>query len=137
MKIVLIYLIMFIMLLFGTAYGDVIIIANKDVQDSSLSIKDIKEIFLGKKVKWSDNQKVHFILSDDASLHEAFLDKYVKRSGKQFKMYWKKMVFSGKGKKPKTKSQVEIIEYVKSTKGAIGYINTSTSEAGLTTISVQ
>jgi len=42
--------------------SEIFIIVNKSVSDSSLSERDVKNIFLGKKIKWSNNEPLVFVV---------------------------------------------------------------------------
>lgn len=104
--------------------GDVLLIANKDVPVSSLSGNDIKSVFLGKKTRWENEQKIHFVISDIDDVHHKFLQTYIKRTPAQYSRYWKKLVFTGKGRKPKSfKTDQGVVGYVARTSGAIGYVS--------------
>ena len=138
MKHILIFLLLFPLLIMETASADILIITNKNVAEDSMTQDDIKNIFLGKKSKWHDNTKVHFVVSDNPDLNKMFLKSYVKKTPKQFKAYWKNMVFTGQGKKPKEfKSTEELLKYVETTDGAIGYVDADTTVVNVKTISVQ
>jgi ABC-type phosphate transport system substrate-binding protein len=120
------------------AQGDILIITNKNVAVDTLSKSELKEIFLGSRIKWKDNKSVHFAISGDESMHSEFLKTYINRSESQFKRHWKKMVFTGKGEKPKTfKTKEELLEYVSKTDGAIGYIDDNTVAVNVKTIKLQ
>ena len=79
---------------------DVVLIANADVPVDSLSASDVKNIFLGKKTSWDGGGSITFFTSDEAATHKAFLKGHVGKSANQFKTFWKKQVFTGKGKMP-------------------------------------
>jgi ABC-type phosphate transport system substrate-binding protein len=122
----------------GAVHADVLIITNKDVKDTAITKEDLKEIFLGKKVQWTDNTKIRFVTSKEPDSHKTFLRTYINKSAKQYSNYWRKMVFTGKGKIPKSfTTSAEMIEYVSGTSGAIGYIGSSTTPANVNTINVQ
>lgn len=105
--------------------GDVLIIANKDVPENSVSMNEIKNIFTGKKTRWSNNEKINFVLTGSDETHRQFLQTYIRRTPQQFSRYWKKQVFTGKGRKPRGfNAEEDVIEYVAGTPGAIGYIST-------------
>jgi ABC-type phosphate transport system substrate-binding protein len=94
------------------------------VPENTLSQQEIQEIFLGKRVQWSDNSKIRFVTVGDAEVHSMFLKQYVKLSEADWKIYWKRMVFTGRGMPPETiATEAEIIEFVAKTKGAVGYIS--------------
>jgi ABC-type phosphate transport system substrate-binding protein len=103
--------------------GDVIIICNKSVPEDALSRDMIKNIFLGKKTKWSNRNKIIFVTQKKNDVHKSFLKTYVSKTTSQFRNYWKKQVFTGKGRTPKSfPGDSKIIEFVAGTKGAIGYV---------------
>ncbi len=57
MKTIVICLFIILSLTTGTAYADILIIKNKNVQDDSLSAIDVKKIYLGKKKNGRTNLK--------------------------------------------------------------------------------
>ncbi len=102
---------------------DSIIICNKNIPDSGLSKKELEDIFLGKKTRWSDEQKITFVILKGGEAHVNFLSRYVDKTESQFIMYWKKMVFTGEGRLPKAfDTSDELLKYVSETSGAIGYV---------------
>ncbi|RLC09926.1 MAG: hypothetical protein DRI57_21225 [Deltaproteobacteria bacterium] len=108
----------------SAAYADVIIIANKDVPENTLSRKEIKEIFFGKRVQWSDHRKIHVTTLKDTVIHKMFLKQYLNKSHAKWKSYWKRMIFTGRGVPPKSvRTEAELIEYIAETKGAVGYVS--------------
>ncbi len=138
MKRTVVFLCIVFALVTGAAHADVLVIANKNVKDASIAKADLKEIFLGKKVRWTDNTKIRFVTLKDSGPHEAFVKTYINKSAKQYSNYWRKMVFTGKGKIPKSfATSAELIEHVSGTSGSIGYIDPGTTPANVNTINVQ
>jgi ABC-type phosphate transport system substrate-binding protein len=108
----------------STAFADILVIANRDVPEDTLSIKEIQEIFLGKRVQWRDNSRIRFTTVGDAEVHRMFLKQYVNLSESDWKIYWKRMVFTGRGMPPETiATEAELIDFVAKTKGAVGYLS--------------
>ncbi len=108
----------------GSAAAEVLIITNKNVVETTLSVADIKEIFLGKKVLWSDNTSINLVTLGDENIHKEFLKTYISKTKSQFRIYWQKMLFTGIGLAPKKMGSVEeMVNFVSSTGGAIGYID--------------
>jgi ABC-type phosphate transport system substrate-binding protein len=119
------------------AAGDVLVIANKDVPLSSLSQNDVKAIFLGKKTRWENEQKINFVLSEVDTTHQDFIQTFIRRTPSQYSRYWKKLVFTGKGRKPKSiKTDQGVVSYVASTSGAIGYISTEAVSSDVKVLSI-
>jgi ABC-type phosphate transport system substrate-binding protein len=118
--------------------SDVVVIANQDVAASSLGANDIKEIFLGKKTSWDNGAKIVLVVQDRTDARDVFLKAYVKKTASQYDNYWKKQVFTGKGKTPKSfSSDQEIVDYVAQTPGAISYVSSDAATGNTKTISVQ
>jgi ABC-type phosphate transport system substrate-binding protein len=109
------------------AFPDVLIIANPDTPVSSLKKKEIKDIFTGKMTRWNSSGKIIIATLKDSELHREFLRQYVKKTPSQFKNYWRRKVFTGEGRLPKIfKTEAGLIDFVASTKGAVGYISSTT-----------
>lgn len=88
----------------------------------SLTAEDIRLVFLGKRTDIR-GIKVHPIMLDLAEPKELFLSTYLKKSSSQYMNYWKVMVFTGKGRSPKSfDTESEVLEYVASHPGAIGFV---------------
>ena len=112
---------------------NVVIIANKNVPIDSLSRKDIEKIFLGRKKCGTISLK--FILSSREIRHQ-FLAKYVKRAAFQYQNYWRKQLFTGKGKIPRSLDSDKIIEFVMKNDGYISYLSSETKIEGVKKITV-
>ncbi len=103
------------------AQGETLLVANSGVPGEGLSKNDVRAIFLGKKsVVAGQNVVIVTLASGDA--HKNFLKSVVGKTPSQFSSHWKKIVFTGKGKMPKSfKTNEELLAFVSNTKGAIGY----------------
>lgn len=100
----------------------IFVIANPNVPDSTLTQSELQNIYLGKKDKWSDNQKINFTDLSSGPCHEAFIQQYVNRTDFQFQNYWKKQIFTGQGQPPRGfDAEADLIDYVSRTSGAIGF----------------
>jgi ABC-type phosphate transport system substrate-binding protein len=109
-------------------YPEVLIITHPDTPISSLKKKDVKDIFTGKKTRWG-GEKIVIATLRDSEVHGEFLRLFVKKTPPQFKNFWRRKVFTGEGKIPKSfKSEAQLAAYVAATKGAIGYISAPTNK---------
>jgi ABC-type phosphate transport system substrate-binding protein len=107
----------------ASALAGVVLVANSAVQESSLSQKEVQQIFLGKKKSLAGG-KVKIAVQKDNAAHAEFLKQYVKKTPSQFRIYYKKLVFTGKGKPPKTVADdAAMLGYVAKTSGALGYVS--------------
>jgi len=114
--------------------GELIIIANPNVKVKSLEFKEVKNIFLGKKAKWEDGSPITLVILNDSNTHKDFLKKYVKFTPSQFDRYWKVLLYSGRGKYPKTLTAAETLQFVAETEGAIGYVKSGNENVKTLTI---
>lgn len=119
------------------AASEVVLICNKDVPDAALSRDDVQQIFLGRKTRWSDGSKITFGVLKGGDVHDAFLRTYLNKTESQFTMFWKKMVFTGKGRLPESFETPEALrDYVVATPGAVGYIPVDLSTDSIKTLPV-
>lgn len=131
------------LLLLGAAFAatpavaaDIQMIANNSVT-GDVSAADVKEIFLGAKDSVSGTAVVP-VLASGGPTHEAFLKAYVGKSDQALRNHFKSLVFTGKGSMPKSfGSDAEVIRYVASTKGAIGYVSGAADLAGVKKLQVK
>jgi ABC-type phosphate transport system substrate-binding protein len=104
--------------------GDIVVICNKSVAESTVGKQDLKNIYMGKKSSWNDNKKIVFVVQDNSSVNDQFLSTYINKSSAQYSSYWKEKVFTGQGTPPKSfANDKEMIQFVTQTDGAIGYVS--------------
>lgn len=106
--------------------ADVSVIVNT-ANANALDNKTIKRIYLG-KIKAFDNGDTVKVLSldDSAPETEQFRQNALKKSNSQFKSYWSKIAFTGKGTPPtEVANSEEMINAVKSDASSIGFIDSS------------
>jgi len=118
--------------------ADVKIIANPSVGASSISVDELKGVFLATKNSLSDGSHVEPVLEKDGPAHEAFLKEYIGKTDSAFETYFRSLVFTGKASMPKTAaSDADMVAYVAKTKGAIGYVSAGAATAGVKTLEVK
>ncbi len=140
-------IIIFIMLLLfrnsGAAqyvYADgIIFVANASVPVDSLTHTEIKNIYMGKIKLWENGDKIILAYSSKESSQKLFLKKYLKKTPSQFVNYWRNLMFTGKASSiPKgITDEDELIKYIATQKGAIGYVSSVEQTDGIKTISVK
>ena len=112
--------------LFGITDAAEIFIIGHNVPADSLSKAQIKNIFLGKIRRWDNGQKIIFAVLAEGEVHRHFIRNYTGKTQRQFKMFWKKLTFIGKGRMPQIfKTEVQMIEFINNTKGALGYVSSN------------
>lgn len=111
---------------FANAAG-VVVIANSDV---SVSADEVRDIFLGEK-QFAGSTKL--VVIDNAAMQNSFLSQVMHMDAAKYNGIWTKKSFRDGLTPPAVKSgDAEVIEYVKRTTGAIGYV--SSAPAGVKVI---
>ncbi len=126
--------------MFGTVHalaGDVKIIANPSVRADSIGSSEIRAVFLEGKRSLKDGSHVEPVLAKSGPAHEAFLRQYVGKSDDELRTYYRTLVFTGTGAMPKfLDSDAEIVHYVATTKGAIGYVSSDFPSEGVKVLTI-
>jgi ABC-type phosphate transport system substrate-binding protein len=118
--------------------GDIKVIANPSVDASAMSSDELKGIFLLTKTSIHNGSHVVPVLLKSGASHETFVKEYLGKTGVALEMYYRSLVFTGKASMPKMfGSDSEMAAYVAATKGAIGYISSGATPAGVKTIEVK
>ena len=122
-----------------SAFGaDFKVIANGSVATNSVSADDLKAVFLQEKSSLSDGSRVAPVLAKGGPAHETFVKQYLGKTEDALMTYYRSLVFTGKGLMPKTlASDAEVLTYVAKTKGAIGYISSSSGTEGVKVLEVK
>ena len=117
------------------AFAEVSVIVNK-ANTASLGIEELKKIYLGKMKSFPSGEKVEvYALDSSNETTEEFQKKVLNKSNSQYKSYWSKLVFTGKGIPPKELANAsEIIEQVAKNINAIGFVETSQVTGDVTVV---
>ena len=100
--------------------ADVYVIANADLE---LTPEEVKEIFLG-EVQFAGALKLQPV--DNAGAQGEFLARVLKMSGPKYQGAWTKKAFrDGLNAPPLKATDAEVLSFVKSNPGAIGYVSTA------------
>lgn len=101
----------------GAAAGDVIIITHPGI---TLSTDEVKDVYLGEKQFAGSTRLVPV---DNLAAQPEFLARFLQMNITRYNNAWNKKTFRDGLTPPTVKlSDAEVIEYVKRTPGAVGYI---------------
>ncbi|MFD2166558.1 substrate-binding domain-containing protein [Thalassotalea euphylliae] len=112
------------LLLSFSSVAEVAVIVNSNNADN-LDAKTIKRIYLGKSKSFPSGTKVQMLsLPDSSSTTSDFREKALGKSNSQYKSYWSKLAFTGKGTPPKEMANDNaMVDAVKADPGAIGFVD--------------
>lgn len=117
--------------------GEAVLVVHRDNPVSSLEIAEVRGIFLGKKVFWDDGNGIEVLLQKSGETHQSFSQNTLGKSPRQLSMYWKRILFSGEGIPPQeVPGDKEMLELIAANVKAIGYIDSSSKDDRVKTISI-
>jgi hypothetical protein len=125
----------FVIFVSFSSFAEVSVIVNSANTDQ-INAKLIKRIYLGKIKAFPNGKKVKVLtLKDNAPETETFRQTALKKSNSQFKSYWSKLAFTGKGTPPtEVSSAVEMINAVKADASSIGFVDSSAVTGDVTVV---
>lgn len=115
------------------------VIINEANAVESISKKDLSDIFLKKKSKWDDGSTITPVdLGTRSGTRAAFSIDVHGQSIGAIRSYWQQAAFSGAGTAPlERSSDADVIAFVQSYPGAIGYISDSADASGVKVLEVK
>ncbi|MGD0413366.1 MAG: hypothetical protein ABSC18_16870, partial [Verrucomicrobiota bacterium] len=112
--------------------GGSVVIANKEVPVDSLSATELKDIYTGKTAYWQGGQSVVIVVLSGKT--DAALKEVSGMDASQFKTFWQRLVFSGRGQLPKKAEDADsLVALVAANKGAIALVP---ADAGLKDVKI-
>lgn len=114
------------------------VIVNNSVPANSLSKKAASDLFLKKTTKWENGSAVLPVDQvDSSSAREGFSKAVHGKPTAAVKSYWNQQIFSGRDVPPvEKKSDAEVLAFVRSTPGAIGYVSDTAPVDGVRVVTV-
>jgi|SRR5580658_282950 TonB family protein len=116
---------------------DLKIVANPSVKADSISVEELRSVFLAERNSLKDGSHVEPVFERAGAVHEAFLREFLKESSESLDSRYGALVFTGKAAMPKSfNSDAEVVAHVAETRGAIGYVSASSSTEGVKVLEV-
>ena len=117
--------------------GEADLVVHRDNPVSSLTLSEVRGIFLGKKVFWDDGNGIEVLLQKTGETHQSFSQNTLGKSPRQLSMYWKRILFSGEGIPPREVSDdKEMLEMIAANIKAIGYVAGSVKDDRVKPVSI-
>jgi len=124
-----------IFLLATILFADVKIIVPQECPIEKLSKKVLKQLFMGQK-KSINGVKVHLFDAKDRALSKKFYRKFLDKSPTQIRIYWVRMLFTGR-KRPPKRVDLQELSKMKTGHGCIlTYVGAQQTVPGWKTVNV-
>lgn len=115
------------------AAGGVVVIG--DARLARLDAPTLEKIYLGRVVEVDGIHVTAVNANSGSAVRDRFLQTFVKRDDDSYKGYWTVRRYSGLGAPPRElASSTEVIDFVKSTPGAIGYVDEADVPQGVSVL---
>lgn len=118
--------------------ADFKVIVNNSVPVTSLTKKATSDLFLKKTTKWAGGEPVLPVDQlESAAVRLEFSKSVHSKAVAAIKSYWNQQIFSGREVPPVEKrSDAEVLSFVRSTPGAIGYVAETAVTGGVRVVTV-
>jgi ABC-type phosphate transport system substrate-binding protein len=107
------------------AMGQISVVAHPEVT-AVVTANDVSEIFTGAMRVWPSGAKIYVADQSDSEVGRSFYQTVLRRSTSVVRMHWIQLILSGQAVAPRRMtSDVAVIEFVRRTPGAIGYVRST------------
>ena len=114
------------------------VVVHPDNPVAHLSQAQVSRLFLKKTLRWPEGRAVHPVEPTSPRLRERFALSIHEKSLNAVKSYWNQLIFSGREVPPVSKStDADVIAFVRSNPGALGYVSASTEAHGVKTVALK
>jgi len=118
------------------ALDGAVVIANPSVAADSLSADELKNIYTDRTKYWDDGQAIIIVVLPDTT--DVALQQASGMDGSQFKTFWQRLAFSGRGSEPERAGDAAaLVAFVAATKGAIALVPVATTLTGVKKIEIK
>ncbi|MGC9944545.1 MAG: substrate-binding domain-containing protein [Verrucomicrobiota bacterium] len=122
--------------LHALALDGAVVITNPGVALRSLSVDELKNIYTAKTRYWDDGQAIIIVVLPDKT--DAAVQQASGMTGSQFKTFWQRLAFSGRGSEPeKVDDAAALVAFVAATKGAIAIVPADATLTGVKKIEIK
>ena len=118
--------------------GDYQVIVNRANPVDEIDRETLADVFLKKVTRWSDDTTAQPAdLDGHAVSRERFSEEVLRRSIAAVKSRWQQIIFSGRGvPPPEFDGDAQVLAYVESHRGAVGYVSKGANTSGVKVLKV-
>jgi len=118
--------------------AEFVVIVNEENPVKTMSYTEVADAFLTKSARWPDKEELRPVnLGADSPLRAEFSRVILGKTVAAVETFVNRQLFSGRAKPPLVvESEVEVLDFVRENRGAIGYISTSVELSGVRSLSL-
>jgi ABC-type phosphate transport system substrate-binding protein len=116
-----------------------VVVVNASNGVTGVDRKFLADAFLKKTTRWPNGDTIRPVdQTPDAAPRRRFTDDVLRRSVAAVKSYWQQRIFSGRDvPPPELESDAQVVRYVLTYRGAVGYVSPGAAVEGVKTVSVK
>ena len=120
----------------GALHAEVVVIVHRSNAVAAMTADQVAQIYMGASTTFPGGGAAAPIDQPEGSaVRDEFLAKVLEKNSAQFKAVWSRLIFSGKGTRPKTLgSSAEVKKAVAADPAAIGFIEKSAVDDSVRTV---
>jgi len=116
----------FLFVLPSYSVADIAMIVNKQNSLTTVELKEVKLLYLGKRKKIGGVKVTPVALQDEHETTKVFVNGVLSKTLQQHRGYWARIVFTGKGAPPQQlKSSAEVKKWIIENPASIGFIDSA------------
>lgn len=111
----------------NVAWADVVVVVSAQSPVTTLTHSELADIFLGRNSRFPDGSPATPVdQRESSSPYAVFYRDYLGQTPTQIKMYWSRLIFTGRGQPPRNlNDDTAISDFVAEHADAIGYLDDS------------
>jgi ABC-type phosphate transport system substrate-binding protein len=119
-------------------FRDFKVVVHPDNPAAEIDREALSRLFLKRTLRWPDGAAVQPVEPAAGRAREAFAAQVHRKSPAAVKSYWTQLIFSGRDVPPLEKAtDEEVLAYVRTTRGAVGYVSPGAEAAGVKALPVR
>ena len=113
------------------------VIVHPDLNVASLPVSAVSDVFMKKIDRWTNGVTIVPVDQSSGAVRDDFSRVIHGKTANSIRQYWTQQIYSGHAVPPVQKrSDAEVVDYVKATPGAIGYVSETAPTDGVRVITV-
>ncbi|NMO20839.1 hypothetical protein HPC49_45060 [Pyxidicoccus fallax] len=123
----------------GAEVVEFVVITHPLTGVESITRERLSHYFLKKETRWTSGVEVQPVdLPEESAVRASFSEEVLQRSVQAVRAWWQQRIFSGRGLPPETRaSDAEVVQFVRDTPGAVGYVSAGTDVRGVQVLVVE
>lgn len=116
-----------------------VVIVHRDNPSTSITRSFLVDALLKRATRWPDGETIRPVdLPIDSPTRRHITTAIMQRTVQAIRSYWQQMIFSGRGVPPvELSTEREVVRYVATHRGAIGYVSGSTDTRSVRVVTLR